>query len=95
MSRIENAISEYLFEIEVRRYFLCTVRSYRNSLNLFCIFVMREQSYHFERVVIKQNLCFVHLMKNRKIRQHEEGYSTAGRLLFPLVGSRLGQEVIL
>lgn len=42
--KISTAVKEYLIEIEVRKFTPKTIRSYRNNLNLFCVFVRKKQT---------------------------------------------------
>ena len=41
--KIEQAIKEYLIEIEVRQYSPRTIKGYRNNLNLFLRFCRNRQ----------------------------------------------------
>ena len=40
--KIEQALREYLLEIEIRKYSQKTIRSYRNNLNLFVRYLSKE-----------------------------------------------------
>ena len=41
--KISVAKREYLTEIEVRKFTLKTIKSYRNNLNLFCVIARKKQ----------------------------------------------------
>lgn len=44
--KIEQALQEYLIEIEVRKFTPKTIRSYRNNLNLFVRYLTEEADLH-------------------------------------------------
>ena len=43
--KLEHFISEYLMEIEVRKYTPKTIRGYRNGLSLFCVFAGKNLAW--------------------------------------------------
>ena len=57
--KIEQAIKEYLIEIEVRQYSPRTIKGYRNNLNLFLRFCHSVGVENVEEInAVTDSFCF-------------------------------------
>ena len=64
--KIEQAIKEYLIEIEVRQYSPRTIKGYRNNLNLFLRFCTEHEITGIENVSLATVKQFTRAMTASK-----------------------------